>query len=76
MEQDPNPKVRGGQTLLVLLLILLIICFMALIICFMALIYYRSVVLAFIGLIIMGLMFKLDKKINEIKKEDGHERKD
>ena len=67
MEQDPNPRVRGGQTLLVLLLIFCIITFMAGF-------YYSNSILFILWLIILGLMFKLDKKINEIKKEDGHKR--
>ncbi|KKL85061.1 hypothetical protein LCGC14_1958540 [marine sediment metagenome] len=69
MEQDPNPRVRSGQTILFLLLVLLITTVMAMI-------YYKSIVLAFISLITMGLMYWLDKKIDAIKKEDGHKRKE
>ncbi len=69
MEQDPNPQVREGQ-------ILLVLCLVFLIICFMAIIYYKSIILTFIGLVTMGIMYWLDKKIDAIKKEDGYKRKE
>ena len=69
MEQDQNPKVRTGQTILVLFLVLLIITFMAFF-------YYRNIVLVFIGIIIIGCKYWLDKKIDAIKKEEEYERKE
>lgn len=65
MNQDPNPKVRAGQTLLVLLLLFLVISFWALI-------HYRNGFFAFILSVIFLLMYKLDKKINEIKENDEY----
>ena len=67
MNEDPNPRVRAGQTLLVLLLVFFVISFIAIF-------YYKDIDFIIYSIIFLCIMFYQDEKIEAIKEEDGNKR--